>query len=302
MNSVMKKLIGIILLLGSFAVRSQTDTETITREFQFEKKDVSNALMIFNINGGVKIEGYAGDKVMVEVKKTIRAKTDARLAMGKEEIQLGVIDRADSIILYVKGTCQSFGQGPRRKNWNRRVNNWGYEWNSRGHRDDDCDRRYDYVLDFTIKVPTGIHVVASTINSGDIEVKSVKGNVIADNINGSIKLADTYGATYASTINGSLNLDYSGNPPGDSRFYSLNGDINANFRKGLAAQLAFKSFNGDLYSSLDDLSLLPVQLEKTDKGGKGTEYRVSGNRYKVRQGGPLLDFETFNGDVYLREK
>lgn len=281
----------------------QTATETITRELAFEKKSTANALLIFNVNGNVTVTGYEGDKVLVEVKKKITAKTEQRLEEGKEEIQLGIMDRADSLFLYVKGTCNPFGQSQRKRgNWSRKFGGWGYNWDNRQGNDRECRERYDYTLEFTIKIPASLNLVASTINAGDIEVTGVSGQVTADNINGSIRLSSISGATRASTINGSLNLDYSGNPPADSRFYSLNGDIHANFRKGLGAQLAFKSFNGDLYSSVDDITAMDVVLEKTDRGGEGIRFRVDGNRYKIRQGGPLLDFETFNGDVFVKEK
>jgi len=46
---------------------------------------------------------------------------------------------------------------------------------------------------------------------------------------------------------------------------------------------------------------MAVSVEKYEKG-EGIHYRVNGNKYKVRQGGPLLNFETFNGDVILKEK
>jgi len=293
-----KNLIIGLALLAAMPAMGQVFTETLTRELVFEKKSASNTIMIFNINGEVKVEGYTGDKVLVEARKRISAKTDARMELGKEEIQLGVMDRADTLILYIRGR-QDFGKQERRRNWRRKYNGWGYEWNDHGNRDNDA--KYDFTMHFTIKVPSGINVLASTINNGDIEIQSVNGSVLADNVNGSIRLNNISGTTNASTINGSLNLDYSGNPPGDSRFYSLNGDINANFRKGLTAQLTFKSFNGDFYSSIDDISPMAVVVEKYEKGD-GIRYKVNGNRYKVRQGGPLLDFETFNGDVYLKEK
>ena len=155
-------------------------------------------------------------------------------------------------------------------------------------------------MNFTIKVPFTTNVFASTVNEGDVEVTQVKGDLEADNVNGNIRLKNISGTTHASTVNGSVDLDYSGNPSGDSRYYSLNGDINANFHTGLSAELTFKSFNGEFYSSVDDITPLPVRVEKYKKG-EGLEFKVNGNRYKVRQGGPLLDFETFNGDVYLRE-
>ncbi len=71
---------------------AQTYTEKINRELQFEKKTAASTLMIRNVDGHVKVEGYTGDKVIVEVTKKIIGKTEARVASGKSEIQLGVID------------------------------------------------------------------------------------------------------------------------------------------------------------------------------------------------------------------
>ena len=119
--------------------------------------------------------------------------------------------------------------------------------------------------------------------------------------NGSIRLTNISGATHATTINGQVDLEYASNPPGDSRYYSLNGDIHALFKNGLAAQLTFKSFNGDLFSSIDTIVPMAVAIEKYERG-EGIHYRVNGNKYKIGAGGPLLDFETFNGNVFLKEK
>jgi DUF4097 and DUF4098 domain-containing protein YvlB len=105
----------------------------------------------------------------------------------------------------------------------------------------------------------------------------------------------------ASTINGDVDIEYAKNPVKDCKFYSLNGDINAYFQKGLAANFSFESFNGDFYTDIEPLESLPVQVEQT-KNGENVKYKVNGNRYKIRTGGPLLDFETFNGDVYLKER
>jgi hypothetical protein len=299
----MKKLATIICAsLVSTTMLAQSHTEKITKEFTFEKKGSQNALMVFNINGDVKVTGYAGDKILVEVEKVIRAKTDSRLETGKLEIQLGVTDRADTIMLYMEGPCHSFGQQTRRNN--KRLNGWGYNWDDCcGSRNSDCNRNsYDYELNFTIKVPNSIHVAASTVNNGDVVLENVTGKVIAENVNGSIRLDNIAGATYASTINGDVDLDYSRNPNGDSRYYSLNGDINANFMRGLAANVAFESFNGNFYTNIDKMETLPVTMRETNKKGDGIKYKIGGNRYKVGAGGVLLDFETFNGNAYLKEK
>jgi hypothetical protein len=297
----MKKLFSILLILSCSVAIAQTHSEKINKELTFEKRTNANALMIFNINGDVNVTGYAGDKIIVEVEKIIHGKTEARLANGKAEIQLGIMDRADTILLYVQGVCSDFGKRKRHKdNWQTKWNGYGYDWNNCNGRN--CDKDYDYQMNFTIKVPNNINVFASTVNDGDVVIGNTTGYVLADNVNGSIRLTNIAGATNASTINGDVDLDYTKNPVADCRYYSLNGDINALFIKGLSAQVAFDSFNGDFYTNVDQLENLPVAMEKKETG-KGIKYKVSGNRYKVGGGsGPLLDFETFNGNAYLKEK
>ena len=78
------KRVEIILALLLFGLigYAQQFNEKITKEFAFEKKSDKNALMIANINGNVTVEGYNGDKIMVEVDKEILAKTNERLEQG----------------------------------------------------------------------------------------------------------------------------------------------------------------------------------------------------------------------------
>lgn len=298
----MKTLLTIIVLCLGVSAWAQTFTETIKREFTFEKPGANNALLIANISGSIDVQGYAGDKILVEVKKTIKAKTAERLETGKKELTVGVIDRADTIILFAEGGCNRFLKATtRRDNQRRRWNGWGYDWegcNKQGWHDNDT---YQFKLDFVVKVPVSIHVAVSTINDGDISIEGVNGDVFADNINGSIKMKNLRNKTYASTINGDVDLDYDVNPSEDCRYYTLNGDIRAMFKKGLAASMTFESFNGSFYTNIDEMETMPVVVEK-NKAGSSTKYKVNGNRYKIGSGGTLLDFETFNGDVYLKEK
>ena len=83
---------NVILIIGLMMVVpltiAQSFSETITKELIFEKKNIDNALMIANINGNIKVVGYAGDKILLTVEKTINAKTQERLENGKKEILL----------------------------------------------------------------------------------------------------------------------------------------------------------------------------------------------------------------------
>jgi hypothetical protein len=299
----MKKFLLIVCVIAPTPglLLAQSFSEKINRELTFEKKTTANTLIILNVDGYVRVEGYTGDKIVVDVNKQIYGKTDARVEKGKTEIQLGVIDRADTIILYVQGICNEFGKMRRNNNGQTKYGGWGYNWNNNCN-GGNCDKDYDWEMDFTVKVPQGVNVLASTVNNGDIEIRNVNAYNLAENINGSVRLENISGTgTYASTINGDVDVDYVKNPNAESRYYSLNGDVNVLFVKGLAANVGFESFNGDLFTNIDNLTSMPSELQKANKG-KGVSYKLGGSRFKIGTGGVFLDFETFNGNAYIKEK
>ena len=283
------------LLFSTDPVLAQTFREKISREIGFEKRTADNVIIVDNINGNVQVIGYDGDNVVLDVDKTIQTKTEDRLQKGKEQIQLGVIDRADTLIFYVKGTCATFtkNNGYGQENGSR----WGYKWNQ----SNDCRDMFDYKMNFVLKVPFNVHVLLSTVNDGDIVVENMKGEVGAFNVNGHIKLSNLVKKATARTVNGDVDINYDRNPDSDCRFYTLNGNINANFQKDLGANLSFESFNGSFFTNADIESLPPLVEKNNTK--MGVKYKLNGNRYKVGNGGEAhLDFETFNGNVYLKQK
>ncbi len=289
----MKKLLTGITLLVTVTSFGQSKTEKIAREFTFEKKGTNNAVIIANINGSITIEGYAGDVVQVEAEKIIQGKTQARLDNGVREINLGVIDRADTILLYIQGVCGSFRK---LSNGKGSHGGWNYDWDN--CRDD--EKGYDYRMNFRVRIPASVNVSVSTINSGEIAITKVSGQVVAENINGGIRLASLTTSAKATTINGDVDIQYEQNPAAACRFYTLNGDINAHFKKGLSSDVSFQSFNGSFYTNIEQLTALPVRVEK-ESGSHGVKYKINGNQFRTRNGGAKLDFETFNGNVYLRE-
>jgi hypothetical protein len=286
-------LIGCMIAPVAFA---QTHSEKIVKELSFEKVSAANALIVSNINGNITVVGYDGDKIQLEATKTIHAKTEARLEEGKVEIQLGIIDRADTLIVYVRDGCNEFRRDVNGRHRNgRRQGGWGYHSTM-----NNCHLTYDYKMDFTLKVPVGLNVNVSTINNGEVTVEKVNGLVKAANINGGISLMNLKSQADAHTINGDVKIEYTHNPGRDCSFYTLNGDIHASFQPGLAANMSFESFNGSLYTNLAALQTLPLEIEPASHG-EGVKYKIKGHRYQIGKGGPLLDFETFNGNVYLKE-
>jgi hypothetical protein len=278
----------------SVFANAQTFTDKIVKELKFEKASTNNTLVLANINGSMKVQGYDGDKIVIEAERTIKAKTDARLEQGKTEMQLKQIDRMDTLVVYVGGGCNQFSYRNDRKH----NNGWGYHWDCNNG---NCDPPYDYTFNFTVKVPRGINVDVSTVNHGNVTVENMKGAVRANNVNGAIALSSLEGPADACTINGNVDIDYLRNPSRDCKYYSLNGDINALFVKGLAANMSFKSFNGELFTNVQHLEGLPSVIERNESK-EGLKLKVSSNRFKIGNGGALQNFETFNGDVIVKEK
>lgn len=294
----MKRLILLTLLIVLInRATAQTFSEVVKKEFAFEKVGTEKTVFVSNITGNIRVQGYDGSNVLLEVTRKVTAKTEIRLEQGKKEIQLGVINRADTLIFYMADGCHAFG-----KSNNKQLRNfgsrhpWGYNWEGNHN----CHPPYDYKLDFVLKVPYSVNLVLSTVNQGDIVVENIMGALMVNTINGSIKLTNISSEATASTINGNVDIEYSKNPDKACRFYTLNGDINARFQKGLKATMSFKSFQGEFFTNVPEIESLPVQVVKVD-GAQGSRYSVNGNRFKIGSGGALLDFETFNGNVYLKE-
>lgn len=291
-------IICLALALSQWLIASaQTHTETISKELAFEVRSAGNALIISNINGAITIDAYEGDKILLEVTKTINAKTEERLATGKTEVRLGIVDRADTIILYVNDGCHEFTRTNGRGDHSSGPDGWGYQSRS----PHDCNLPYDYKMDFRLKVPTSLNLNVKTVNEGNVNVRNVRGVITAGNINGSISLTGLSRGAEAHTINGDVDVEYVVNPDEECRFYTLNGDINALFPSDLSATLSFESFNGDFFTNFTDVQNMPHKVVKASRG-QGLHYKIAGNEFKVGHGGPLLDFETFNGNVYLKEK
>jgi DUF4097 and DUF4098 domain-containing protein YvlB len=292
--TTLRTLLLVLYSTWSVVAVAQTSKETVTKSLVFEKASAANVFYLANINGSVTVEGYDGNSIEITAVKSINAKTQDRLDKAKQQIHLGVIDRMDTILVYVEGVCGQFAK--QSENWQSSSQGWGYNWN-------DCEQNFDFKMEFKIKVPFQSNVYVSTINEGDIKVSGVEGSVSANNINGAISLSQIGSIRYAHTINGDVTLEFTKQPDYDASYYSLNGDIRANFPTSLSADLSFKSYNGELYTNIKELQSLPQQMIlKKQENQLGVKYKLDGKTImRAGKGGINLDFETFNGDVFVKE-
>ena len=290
MECINRKIILMLTLIASTALKgwTQTFTETINKELTFKTKNNNNTLLIDNVSGDIVIEGYSGENVIIEVKKKLSARTDRLLNQAKSDLKLAIEETNDSIIIYIDGLCNC--------NCGGRYGNRRYNWNN-------CDNNYRYYFDFHVKVPERTNLELYTVNNGDIKVSNVNGEVGAKNVNGGIFLTGLTNGTEAHTINGDVEIKYKKNPTVGSRYYTLNGDLNVYYLPDLSADMSFKSYNGKFYTSFDISERLAAKLSKSERGnGKGITYKIEERTaVRVGNGGVALDFETFNGDIFIRK-
>ena len=283
----MKRLIipvlaGLGLCFAQFSASAQEYKTHISKEFNYQKGVVG----IYNLFGSVKVEGYSGSKVLMEVDETISADDQQTVEQGKKEFRLEFEQKPDSILAYISEP-----------------------WDTRPHeqhryRHDHDHIEYRVTLQFTVKVPYDVALSASTVNNGDLYVKNVYGALKINNVNGKIDIVNAKGTTIAHTVNGGVTVNYLALPPDASSYYTINGEVKVTYPSNLSADIFFKSMNGEFYTDFQDVEVMPSHVTKTEnKGGNNTVYKLSKNSdIRFGAGGKLFKFETLNGNVIIKKQ
>src|SRR5215204_6033751 len=109
----MKKLILIVLLAGwghSFAQKTGNALEYkqhINKQFTLQKAAAGSVLALYNVFGNVKVEGYSGNQVMIDIDETIRSNKAEDLEIAKRDFKAGFDQKGDSIIVYTAAPYNS---------------------------------------------------------------------------------------------------------------------------------------------------------------------------------------------------
>ncbi len=280
------KFIPLLAGLVLSCIHASTDAQDFKEHISKQFTQPQGTLAIYNIFGSIKVEGYAGDKVVMEIDKTISAKNNEIVQAGKEEFRFEIEQKADSIIAYI---AEPYDSRPHTNKWNENRQ--------------DRKIHYKYKLDFIIKVPFGMNLRVSTVNDGNITVENVAGTLSVHNVNGAISVLNAKGVSDIHTINGNVTINYLTNPPEASNYYTLNGTLTATFPSNLSADLQFKSMNGEFYTDFPNAEFLPITVTKTQKASDhGTTYKLNKNTaVRIGSGGKIFKFETMNGNIYIKK-
>lgn len=144
-------------------------------------------------------------------------------------------------------------------------------------------------VDFEVRVPTGVHLAARTVN-GAIEAESLTSDVNAETVNGTVVISTTGTAT-AKTVNGSIKAKllkpfWRKSP----EFSAVNGGISVHIPRNVRTGVVAETRNGRIVSDVPDFR------------GAATEQTLEGTIGRSSGAGNGLVIRTINGGIELKQR
>ena len=224
--------------------------------------DRGDAIEIKGINGAIKASGSSGSQVTVTAVKKGKKNDPA-------DVRIEVVEHSGGVTI-----CAVYPDAEGKKN--ECAPGDGGRLSSEDN---------DVSVAFTVQVPAGVRLVASTVN-GEIEAGGLGADVRATTVNGDVKVS-TSGLARATTVNGSIQAsmgraDWSGT----TSFNTVNGSITVELPSGASTDVSASTVNGGMETDF----ALTVKGKFSMKNMKGT----------IGDGGRELEMETVNGSIHLK--
>lgn len=224
--------------------------------------DSGDAVEVRNVNGRIEAVAGSGNRVVVTAVKREGRKGDPG------DVTFDVVEHAGGVTI-----CAMYPDRPGK------PENRCAPGDSRQNVRDNDTR-----VDFRIEVPSGVNLVAGTVN-GDVDVRRVAGDVRASTVNGDVDV-ESGGNAEASTVNGSVRAAMAGDLESDLRFSTVNGSLEVSLPAGANADVDAATVNGSLESDF------PLTVQ-----GRFSNRRMQGT---IGDGGHRLKLETVNGGIRIR--
>jgi hypothetical protein len=270
--------LGFILLAHEYPVEKK---EEIQKTLKFADPAKAKEVLVDNIFGSIRVQGYSGNEVLLVAHKTIKARNQDKLQKALEEVKLDLTEKGNTVDIFVDGPFRCH---------DRRGHS---EWRDPG---------YEVQYDFELRVPFQTNLDISTVNQGDIEVGKVEGEFEVSNVNGKIRMSDVAGSGEAQTVNGEVQVIFARSPGGNCEFKTVNGEVDLSFPGDLSADFRMKTFNGEIYSDFPVTHLTAAPAKKEQEKGK---FVYKSDRFfgvRTGKGGPEIKLDTLNGDIYIRKR
>ncbi len=261
----------VLSVLSALSVLSvPASAQDSEKDFTWSKAlAAGKTIEIKGISGGIQAKPATGREASVTgVKRWRRG--------DPSSVEIKVVEHADGVTICAvwvnrDGSCEP-GDNSRHGGRNN-GNNW------------DNDRN-DVSVEFTVMVPQGVALEASTVN-GNVRATGLSGDVEASSVNGSVEVG-TSGAASGSTVNGDLRVSMGkANWTGEQEYNTVNGSVIIDMPASSEFDLRAETVNGSIDSDF------PITLQ-----GKVNPRKLRGT---VGKGGRTLSASTVNGSIELRK-
>jgi putative adhesin len=255
-------LLGVLLFAGPAAAATSASRQG-DDAFEWSKVIAAGKeIEIKGVNGDIKASRATGREVEVKARKSWKRSDPA-------DVTIEVIEHEDGVTI-----CAKYPAGYGREN----VCAPGDKGSMNTH---DNDVR----VDFDVRVPAGVRLVARTVN-GAIDADGLQSPVEAWTVNGSVHVTTSVYAS-AETVNGSITAAMgSAQWTEPIAFSTVNGAIRLTLPGKLDADLRAETMNGSIDSDF------PITVN-----GHFGKRRIQGT---IGKGGRRLELGTVNGDIVLR--
>ncbi len=98
-DKIISLFMGLGIICSVQLANAREFKEHISKEFILSKDVTGSTLFIYNVSGFIKVEGYEGNNVLLEIDKTITADDDKILETGKQEFRLA-FDQKSIVLLH----------------------------------------------------------------------------------------------------------------------------------------------------------------------------------------------------------
>jgi len=264
-------------------------SETIAKTLAFADPAKPGRLVIDNLYGPIKVEAWSGREVVLEVKKIVYARDEARAAEAKAKVRLDITAKGDTVEAYVDGP---FRETEEERRSGRGVHRRG-------------DPGYLVYYGFTVKVPARTDLVLATVIDGDIDVRGVEGAFEVRNVTNPVRLVDAAGSGRAESVAGGVTVAFRRPPDGPCSLKSVSGDVEIGFPGEAAADFRFKTMTGEVFSDFEVTRLpksAPVRIERPDPDGGYLFRSDSYTAVRAGKGGPEIKLETLSGDILIAKR
>ena len=143
------------------------------------------------------------------------------------------------------------------------------------------------------------------VNKGGITVEDVHGHFDVHEVNGPVEMKGMAGSGDVQSVNGGVHVAFSQNPSGPCTFKTVNGAVEVDLKPGLSADLQYKTLHGGIFTDFDLSADTPIAGRRHGRARRteSSSTAVMGtSKARVGNGGPLLSFETVNGEIRIRRK